>query len=39
MRPGWLEIPTKDVESSKKFYSKVLGWKYEDQNGMTFIRD
>jgi len=40
MRPDWLEIPTKDIESSKKFYSKVLGWKYEERkNGMTLIQD
>ncbi len=40
MRPDWLEIPTKDLESSKKFYSKVLGWKFEERkNGMTLIQD
>lgn len=40
MRPHWLEIPTKDVEASKKFYGKVLGWKFDDRpNGMTMISD
>ncbi len=40
MRPDWLEVPTKDVEASKKFYEKVLGWKFDSRpNGMTMIKD
>lgn len=40
MRPTWIEVPTKDVEVSKKFYAKVLGWTFDVRpNGMTMIAD
>jgi predicted enzyme related to lactoylglutathione lyase len=36
----WLEIPTKDIEISKRFYAKVLGWTFEDApNGMVLVKD
>lgn len=39
MRPTWYEIPVTDLEVSKKFYAKVLGWAYDEMNGMTFFKD
>jgi predicted enzyme related to lactoylglutathione lyase len=27
---GWFELMTTDVESAKKFYTELLGWKTED---------
>jgi predicted enzyme related to lactoylglutathione lyase len=40
MRPVWLEIPTTDVEISKRFYARVLGWEFEvSPSGMTLVKD
>ena len=39
MRPTWYEIPVNDVEVSKKFYAKVLGWDYDVMSEMTFFKD
>ena len=40
MRPLWLEIPTKDLETSMRFYRQVLGWRFsEGPDGMILIRD
>lgn len=39
MRPTWFEVPTKDIEVSKTFYKKALGWQYEEQGGMTMFKD
>ena len=39
MRPSWFEVPTKDLEASKAFYKRVLGWQFDEQGGMTMFRD
>jgi predicted enzyme related to lactoylglutathione lyase len=36
---AWFEIPVKDMDASKKFYAKVFGWQFSEQNGMTFLTD
>lgn len=41
-KPGammWNELATRDVETAKNFYNKVLGWEYQvdDKSGYTMI--
>jgi predicted enzyme related to lactoylglutathione lyase len=30
MRVDYVEFPVNDIDKTKEFYSKVLGWKFED---------
>jgi predicted enzyme related to lactoylglutathione lyase len=30
---GYIEIPTDDIEETKKFYSNMFGWKFEKGEG------
>jgi len=31
--PSWIDISTKDIESSKAFYARLFGWTWEGQTG------